>query len=100
MTTKESTAMSTSAEVAYGHPWDNRPEWERLHVQAETQAEMDEFIAARIRDGWAPWIVGECGDTGKPAAVMYRRTAAIRPPPAFGLAGEFYDFLEESRNDE
>ena len=62
-----------------GHPWDNRPGWDRLYLHTDSPNRLEQAVAAAERKFWLPWIVGTLGEDGPPAAVMYKPSGATAP---------------------
>lgn len=43
-----------------GHPWDNSPGFDILHVSAKTKEKLEEFNSLAKKKFWAIWISGNC----------------------------------------
>jgi hypothetical protein len=59
-----------------GHPWDLRPGFDIMIVDADTQPELDTAVVEAEAKYWAPWLIGFSEKTGKPAAVFYKPCGA------------------------
>lgn len=66
--------MATTAEVQRdsGHPWDGRPGFDLLHLNADSQVEMEALVKEAERKFWRAWLVGIDESTGRPGGVMYK----------------------------
>lgn len=63
----------------HGHPWDGRPGFDLMYVQASSDADRDKAVAQAEKKFWAVWISGYLQDEGcstsgdgSPGAVMYK----------------------------
>lgn len=62
-----------------GHPWDGRPGFDILHLEADTQEEMDALVKCAKEKFWLPWLIGFCDKTGLPGGAMYKPCDANQP---------------------
>lgn len=62
-----------------GHPWDQRPGFDLMAVNGETEREVDEFIHRAKRKFWATWINGFNQATNKPCAILYKPCGVKAP---------------------
>lgn len=62
-----------------GHPWDGRPGFDLLEVEADTAQQLQAFITAAALKHWTPWINGTCLDTGRPGALLYKPCDVAAP---------------------
>ncbi|MDO9099697.1 MAG: hypothetical protein Q7V53_02985 [Caldisericota bacterium] len=64
----------------HGHPWDSRPGFDLMIIDALTESDRD--AAVKLAEGrfWAVWLSGfdaSAGDT--PSAVLYKPSGINRP---------------------
>lgn len=69
-----------------GHPWDGRPGFDIMVIEAQSRAELDRAVATAHRKFWSTWIVGECEGTKMPGGVFYKPC---------GIAEAWEDRLEQ-----
>ena len=62
-----------------GHPWDGRPGFDIMEVEADSAPVMDRVVAVAREKFWNPWLVGLCEDTGLPGAVFYKPCDIMAP---------------------
>lgn len=62
----------------YGHPWDHREGFDLLEMISDTQAELDQALAAAESAFWHVWINGQ-GNDGRPGAVLYKPSGLMKP---------------------
>jgi hypothetical protein len=62
-----------------GHPWDNRPGFDLLAVDASTRVELEAFAAQAAKKCWRPWLLGQHRVTGKPGGLLYKPCGASAP---------------------
>lgn len=62
-----------------GHPWDGRPGWDHLHIEASTEAEMDAAVLKAKAKFWQCWLIGQNEKTGVPGGVMYKPSGSKAP---------------------
>ena len=62
-----------------GHPWDGRPGWDHLYVEATTEAEMNDLVAKAKMRFWDSWLIGVNEATGLPGGIMYKPSGARAP---------------------
>lgn len=55
-----------------GHPWDNRPGFDMIVIDARDQAALDVAVATAERKFWRPWLLGVNDLTQRPGGVMYK----------------------------
>jgi hypothetical protein len=65
-------AIKTYVERNAGHPWDGRKGFDVLHLQADTQPEMDQLVEAAKKKFWQPWLIGKSEETGLPGGAMFK----------------------------
>lgn len=70
-------AISVNVDRNSGHPWDGRPGFDLMFVDAGTPAEMATAAKEAERKFWAPWLVGMNEATGKPGGVFYKPSGAL-----------------------
>lgn len=51
----------------FGHPWDQRPGFDLLEIQVDTQQELDQLIAQAHKEFWHTWIAGRQNNTFRAA---------------------------------
>lgn len=56
----------------FGHPWDRRPGFDLLVIDAESQVELDRAVECAESKFWQPWLLGTNETTGKPGGVLYK----------------------------
>lgn len=62
-----------------GHPWDSRPGFDLMYVNADTKAEMDKLVVSAGSKFWKPWLIGQNDSTGLPGGLMYKPCSATAP---------------------
>lgn len=62
-----------------GHPWDGRPGFDILELEADTQAELDKAVKEAASRFWQPWLIGVGETTGLPGGAMYKPCDARAP---------------------
>lgn len=62
-----------------GHPWDGRPGFDVLHMEADTRAELDAAVRVAESKFWQPWLIGVCELKGLPGGAMYKPCDARAP---------------------
>lgn len=62
-----------------GHPWDGRPGFDLMEINADNQTEFDELVAKARAEFWEPWILGKDDLTGRPGGVMYKPSGINEP---------------------
>lgn len=62
-----------------GHPWDQRPGFDLLHIEAEDQTSLDQAVILAISKYWSSWFIGFSDNTNKPAAVLYKPCCISSP---------------------
>lgn len=72
-------AVKVDVQRDSGHPWDGRPGFDLLHLDADTQEEMDALVKNAERKFWQPWLIGVSEATGKPGGAMYKPCDANAP---------------------
>lgn len=55
-----------------GHPWDGRPGFDRMEIDADAQGELDDAIVRAEAKHWQIWISAHRDRAGKPTAVFYK----------------------------
>lgn len=58
-----------------GHPWDNRPGFDRMEFECDTLYEVSLFVDMAEGKFWRAWIVGTT-PTGKQGGLFYKPTGA------------------------
>jgi len=72
--------LSVKKHPGVGHPWDGRPGFDHLEINASTEAERDAAVQEAEKKFWHPWLVGfTCDikgepDFAKPSAILYKPT--------------------------
>lgn len=72
-------ATQTTVQRNAGHPWDGRPGFDLLWLEADTQEEMDAMVKRAEKKFWQPWLIGLTEATGKPGGAMYKPCDANSP---------------------
>lgn len=67
-----------------GHPWDGRPGFDLLELQADTADALNAAVTEAKRKFWQPWLVGTSED-GTPNGVMFKPS---------GITQEWHDSPE------
>lgn len=62
-----------------GHPWDGRPGFELLHLDAKEQTALDKAVKLAEEKHWHPWLIGFNEQTNEPGGVMYRPVNCASP---------------------
>lgn len=62
-----------------GHPWDGRPGFDLMFVDADTPEELEALARDARRRFWEPWLLGRHDATGRPGGVLYK-PSGIRAP--------------------
>lgn len=70
-------SLKVSVRRNAGHPWDSRPGFDLLFLDADTPDEMERGVAMAKAKFWEPWLIGEAMETGKPGGVMYKPCGAM-----------------------
>ncbi|MCZ8254544.1 MAG: hypothetical protein O9327_02530 [Polaromonas sp.] len=68
--------IQTQLQRNAGHPWDGRPGFDLLHVQADTAAELTQYIHRAQAKHWSAWIVGLASDAETPGGLLYKPSGA------------------------
>jgi hypothetical protein len=69
----------------HGHPWDGRPGFDILYLNADTEKEMAVMEKQAKVKHWHPWLVGTNDGTGLPGGVFYKPS---------GVSTEWIDDLD------
>jgi crotonobetainyl-CoA:carnitine CoA-transferase CaiB-like acyl-CoA transferase len=69
-------AVQTHLQRNGGHPWDGRQGFDLLHVRAETQVELNNYIQRALAKHWATWIAGQADESDVPACLLYKPSGA------------------------
>ncbi len=65
-------ALRTHITRDAGHPWDGRPGFDILELEADTQSELDAAVKEATRKLWQTWIIG-IGEVNKlPGGAMFK----------------------------
>ncbi len=72
-------AIRTEVQRDVGHPWDSRPGFDLLSIEADTQTELDNAVQAAERKFWQAWLIGINEATAKPGGVLYKPCDALAP---------------------
>lgn len=62
-----------------GHPWDGRPGFDLMELNADTQEEMDAAVKRAEAKFWSPWLIGTHETTKKPGGLMYKPSGIMEP---------------------
>lgn len=73
-----------------GHPWDQRPGFDLLVVEASTEAERDEYVRRAEKKFWKAWIVGFSAEPQTPGDFSLDRPSAVLYKPS-GLQAPWSD---------
>ena len=71
--------IKTSVKRNAGHPWDERPGFDMLFIDADTPLELDKAVASAEAKFWTPWLVGTNGYTGLPVGVFFKPCGIKQP---------------------
>lgn len=64
---------SVNVQRQVGHPWDDRPGFDLMTIDADTGQERDKLVRDAESKYWKPWIVGfNTGNNDMPSAVFYK----------------------------
>jgi len=55
-----------------GHPWDGRPGFDVMHLNASSQSELDQLVKKAESRYWQQWLIGTNEATGMPGGLMYK----------------------------
>lgn len=72
-------AVTVEVQRKAGHPWDVRPGFDLLMLDADSEADLDAAVTAAESKFWQPWLIGVSKATGKPGGVMYKPCGAQTP---------------------
>lgn len=62
-----------------GHPWDGRPGFDILELEADSKEELDAAVKAAEKMFWQPWLIGANIPSGVPGGVMFKPCDARAP---------------------
>ena len=60
----------------HGHPWTGEDRWDGMHVEADTESALSDFISAAGQKFWEVWIRD---NTGQKRAFPYKPQRASAP---------------------
>lgn len=72
-------ATETTVQRDIGHPWDGRPGFDILHLEADTQEEIDVLVKRAKEKFWGTWLIGINEETGLLGGAMYKPCDANSP---------------------
>jgi len=55
-----------------GHPWDSRPGFDTIEMEAPTREELEAYISGAKKMHWYPWFVGIYEGTGRAGGLIYK----------------------------